>query len=68
MKPDQKLTPKYWVCHNTLEEDIHLDTADKYRRLCEDKAMRKFGDKRYHYHTNRGTFKISLIEVILVDS
>ena len=29
MKDNQKFTPKYWVLHNKIEDDVYLSTACK---------------------------------------
>lgn len=32
MKPDQKLSPKYWVVHDKKSDDVFINTASKNKR------------------------------------
>lgn len=32
MKPNQKLSPKYWVVHDKKSDDVFINTASKNKR------------------------------------
>lgn len=32
MKPNQKLSPKYWVVHDNKSDDVFINTASKNKR------------------------------------
>lgn len=34
MRESQKLSPKYWICHNCKSDDVFLESASKDRRDC----------------------------------
>lgn len=40
MKPNQKLSPKYWVVHDNKSDDVFINTASKYKQY----ALGKFID------------------------
>lgn len=45
MNLHQKFTPKYWVGHSTISEDVFFETASKTRFDTYDKMKLKFGEE-----------------------
>jgi len=76
MKQNQKLSPKYWVVHDTESSDVYLYTANK----CKYSSMEAFSESS-HYHLpelnacddiyewwdNQTRYKCELIEIKLVN-
>ena len=75
MKQNQKLSPKYWVVHDTESSDVYLYTAHKgkyssmeifessnFYRLPELNAC----DDTYEWWDNQTRYKCELIEIKLV--
>lgn len=63
MNKDQKLTPKYWVGHNTEKDDVFLWTADKNRGAACQYMVDAFGEVWFLDET----FEVSLVEIKLVE-
>lgn len=66
MRPDQRLTPKYWVFHDKYADDIYLDTAAKGYDQCKDKANALYPEKLRAFHENDARYEVALIEIRLV--
>lgn len=62
MKPDQKFTPKYWVCHNPDTDDVMIETARKSHL----DSVATFISKRGYCPENVG-YQCSLIQIQLID-
>lgn len=63
MNNEQKLTPKYWVAHNTSTDDVYVRTMFKYRQDTLDMVVAMYGDDWEEKHPN---IKIDLIELKVV--
>lgn len=63
MNTEQKLTPKYWVAHNTSTDDIYVRTMFKYRQDTLDMVVAMYG---YDWEEEHPNIKIDLIEINLV--
>ena len=61
---EQKFTPKYWIGHDTKNDDVFLDTAKKGFDTCDEKMSKKFGE---NWKEENPSFEISLVEINLVD-
>lgn len=66
MNTEQKLTPKYWVFHNTMTDDIYIQTLSKSYANTE-MAVSIFLPNLYNEFINgEASYRIDLIEVNLV--
>jgi hypothetical protein len=66
MKIDQRFTPKYWVFHNKLNDDVYLQTAAKGYDQCQDKAKALYPKELNDFHENeQSNYDISSIELRL---
>lgn len=63
MNKEQKLTPKYWVAHNTSTDDVYVRTMFKHRQDTLDMVVAMYGDDWEDSHPN---IKIDLIELNVV--
>lgn len=63
MNNEQKLTPKYWVAHNTSTDDVYVRTMFKYRQDTLDMVVAMYGHDWEEKHPN---IKIDLIELKVV--
>lgn len=63
MNNEQKLTPKYWVAHNTSTDDVYVRTMFKHRQDTLDMVVAMYGDNWEETHPN---IKIDLIELKVV--
>lgn len=62
MNINQEFTPKYWVCHNIVNDDVMLSTASKSFNGCEAKVIEEFGE----HLLVQDDIRISLVEIKLV--
>ena len=63
MNANQKFTPKYWIGHDSLKEDVFLNTANKYLEVTARLMAIKFGDD----WRDSDFLEVSLFEVKFVD-
>lgn len=63
MKKDQKLTPKYWVGHNKLTDDVFIQTIDKSYNKVLDNMDLMFGNAWY----DDSSHEVILVEIKKVD-
>jgi hypothetical protein len=77
MTTKQKLTPKYWVCHDIATGDIYPSTMyksmrDSIRAFCDNESYARWGlvndEGVYEEFLGDGNLDCSLVEVRLVES
>ena len=59
MNDYQKLSPKYWVCHNKATDDVFIETVDKSYDKAMDNMELMFGDEFYE----NPNLEIILVEI-----
>ena len=67
MNRNQKFTPKYWVFHNKLTDDIFKNTMSKNYRTCQSLAARLHPTEFNQYVEGEDAYQVTLIEVRVVD-
>ena len=64
MKKQQIYTPKYWMFHNLLSEDVYIDTASKSLEESKNKASSLYKEEYDHYENDDHTcFEFCLFEI-----
>lgn len=76
MNKQQKLTPKYWVVHDTQTDDVFTDTLRKSKDGSEEVFLDNYGfrlagflsdDELYEWYVDQDQYVCSLVEVKLVE-
>lgn len=65
MKHEQKITPKYWVGHDRLTDDVFISTMYKYRQDTYEHMQSIFGEDWEEANPNYDIILIELKEVIM---
>ncbi len=59
MKANQKFSPKYWIVHDPMSDDVFIETASKSWDDAHDKGEMFFGNKM---HEDNG-YKVILVSI-----